>query len=195
MPTAPFLADAPLVQKTIFKGIVFFCITNYLIHLFPISIIDLLGLYPQPIKERLATGDSALLRELLPRASAWLELAIGIVIQLGLAAVFYAFAFTKDIVARLTGISKTTQISLLAHFSAWILFYASATPLAGFLFQNSHFLANTRADGAPPILLLTMAAFGAFGTLVITYALVVSPDAMSRELAKSFKERFKQSWP
>ena len=170
--------------------VVLLCIAHYLLHLFPISLLSLFDVYPTEIKEQLENDQTGALLNLAKRANAWLELTIGLVLQLALALLAALFVCVRELV-RLIGKGRN---ALSLDLRSYLLMFGTIG-LAGWLIQRFVFggfgaFAGTRAEGLGPALAMLMFGGVVLASLVLAVMCLLEPRTTQRCMRLAFDQRF-----
>ncbi|MEO3415879.1 hypothetical protein AAFO92_14585 [Roseovarius sp. CAU 1744] len=166
------------------------CLANYLLHLFPISLLSLFDVYPSEIKEQIRSDQTGALLEVAKRANAWLELTIGLALQVALALLVALFVCVRELVRLLFKGRKALSLDLLSYslmfgvigLAGWLIFH--------FVLGGFAVFAGTRAGGLGPAFILLMFGGIALASVVLSVMYLVEPNTTRRAMRQAFDSRY-----
>lgn len=163
---------------------IWLAVFNYLIHLFPVSLLSLFDIYPSVFAQEIALDHTGQLKGKLDRANATFEMLIGLVLQTTLVSLMTVWIVTREMFrglgwGRRAAVLKLDSYFLLLGLNAFCWGLLMVLILKGFaVFQG------TRMGAAPQVTLFVIALL-VLVCLVIAFGFLVDPAKAQANWSKS----------
>jgi hypothetical protein len=179
--------------KRILWIIVWACVINFVIHLFPISFLSLFDIYPSAFAQEIALDHTGQLQEKLNRANANAEMLIGLFLKMMLAALMVAWVMIREVFrgfarGRQAIVLKLDSYVLLLGLNGFAWGLLMVLILKGFAaFEGS------RLGSAPQFTLFAVAGL-ALLSLILAFAFLVDPAKAQASLSNMRATRRANGW-
>ncbi|MGX0978196.1 hypothetical protein ACSSVY_003936 [Roseovarius sp. MBR-51] len=179
--------------KRILWIIIWACLINFVIHLFPISLLSLFDIYPSVYAQEIALDHTGQLQEKLNRANATVEMLIGLVLQMTLAALMVAWVVIREM---FRGLGRGRQAIVLKLDS-----YVLLLGLIGFgwgllvvlILKGFAAFEGSRLGSAPQFTLFAVAGLAVL-SLISAFAFLVDPAKAQANLSNMRATRRTNGW-
>lgn len=179
--------------KRIIWIIIWACLINFVIHLFPISLLSLFDIYPSVYAQEIALDHTGQLQEKLNRANATVEMLIGLVLQMTLAALMVAWVVIREM---FRGLGRGRQAIVLKLDS-----YVLLLGLIGFgwgllvvlILKGFAAFEGSRLGSAPQFTLFAVAGLAVL-SLISAFAFLVDPAKAQANLSNMRATRRTNGW-
>ena len=168
--------------KRILWIIIWACVINFVIHLFPISLLSLFDIYPSAFAQEIALDHTGQLQEKLNRANATVEMLIGLVLQMTLAALMVGWVMIREVFRGLARGRQAIDLKLdsyllLLGFNGFAWGILMVLILEGFAaFEGS------RMGSAPQFTLFVVAVM-VLSSLILSFIFLVDPAKAQASLS------------